>query len=464
MRTLSGLLLVAAACGGKSAPPKPPGPPAIAPEFGATRWIPAQPTYVFTAKSLHALEGAAAGIASADDVKAALAQATDAGVDVDGGVALFSEGLDPTVVVHLAAPDKTQKLFAPFAPAPCPNNICTHAFGDVSVSWSIDHDWLWVHVTLPGSPVGSDWFEHSHSPGAASWAEHWRFAMELAGKLRAGGGRLIGFVDPHGLLARLGPRAGAALACAKLVEPVQRIGFAFDGGLDHVDARVSFELGPASSEVQHALLPPPAGWATTFASAPIAVQDNVDLNAVVAWLAPCAAITGGDLSMLTSAGVRAGRIGLLSAIDPEHPLDGRGAVALDLANNKAIASVLDRVPMRRMLEHDRDFGSLHGHRISIPTKGSVDYFLDDHVALAAIGDGMLEQVVAGARPAGEPPLVALDLHPQVLPTSVWSGMLDTLGVPRFNALVAELSRWQDLHVGLSLDGSALVLQLAGNRK
>jgi hypothetical protein len=460
MRILIGLALIAAGCGGKSAPPKgPSGPAAIAPDFAATRWVPAQPTYVFALKSLHDLEGVAAGFASPDDVKAALGQATTMGIDVDGGVALFSEGLDPTLVVHLAAPDTTAKLLAGFASAPCVNGTCTRDVKFGTLTATIDHDWLWLHITHKGSTDTADWFAHSQAPSGATWADDWHFATGL----HEHASKLVGFVNAHAVLAKIAQRAEAAAACTQLVAPVQRVGFAFDGDLQHLDARVSIDLGTAAGGVARAIVPPPAGWDKAFSAAPFVFEDNVDFTAIAAWLQPCAALFGGDdLAELTGAGVRTARFGLLSA-DPDNPLKARGAVALDLTDRKTVGSLLDRIPMRKTFERDHDFGGLHGHRISIPTQGTVDYVLDDHVALAALGDGLLEQVVAGtAAPTSR--LFAIDVRPAAMPADAWKSLLEQVGVHDADVIATQLTRWQDAHAGVTLDHGALVFEVAGNRK
>src|SRR5207244_13555563 len=121
--------LILAACGHPAGTAHPPA--ATATGFSAARWVPAHPTYVLAARTVKAGQRAlrdtidALGTAldfDADDASRGLAMmlAVDPlspdpvagiGVDLDGGMAVFSEDVEPTIVVHLAAPDQIQAFF-----------------------------------------------------------------------------------------------------------------------------------------------------------------------------------------------------------------------------------------------------------------------------------------------------------------------------------------------------------------
>ena len=120
-------LAVSTACIGSCIGSRTVGGPAAAapafPEYAATRWIPARPSYVVAAKSFtnaqhavrdfadsfgmfvgvdargmsHALEGVISIDPLSPDPIAGL------GVDLAGGLAVFSEDVNPTFVFHLSA-------------------------------------------------------------------------------------------------------------------------------------------------------------------------------------------------------------------------------------------------------------------------------------------------------------------------------------------------------------------------
>ena len=123
---------LALACGGSrtsSAPAA--GPPAAARAYTATRWIPAKPTYALEARSARDAQRTIKDVVDSlgmivdldsSQVSAALRVllamdplAPDAlaamGIDLEGGIAVFSESIHPTFVVHLSAPEQTAAYF-----------------------------------------------------------------------------------------------------------------------------------------------------------------------------------------------------------------------------------------------------------------------------------------------------------------------------------------------------------------
>jgi hypothetical protein len=389
--------------------------------------------------------------------------ATKLGVDLDGGMAVFSDELEPTLVVHLTAPDATRAFFAKRTAQPATVDgaqvFTAHAFGHIDVAWAIDRDWLFVHV----APTGGDtaWFTRSHHPHAQGWDVNWGFATKLGEQLKTKAGKLLGFVDPRALIEKLGKRAGAALACARVVEPIQRVGLALDGDLHHVDVRAAFDVGAHAADVQRAVLPPPPGWNAAFDSAPVAVELNLDLDSFQDWLQPCADLVNIDLRDAHRDGVRAVRLALAS-VDPDATW-GSGALSADLRDTKPIMSLLDKIPMRSILEREHTFGSLRGHRVSIPTRGSIDYVVEPHDAIAAVGEGLLEKLVAGTPPA-QPAAIAIDVRPAAMPSAKWKWLLAQLDVKHPDRVVDQLTAWRDAHLGLAVEGQSLVLNLSGTRK
>jgi hypothetical protein len=489
MRTTALLLAVAACSGPAKAPKSPNVPPGVAPvpEILATRWVPSHPSYVFASAKLRdaqrvvrdALDslGIAAGIDAAvvgRQLEAMLAvdplgaePAAAVGVDVDAGIAIFSEDFDPTFVVHLASPEATAAFFDRERQRGMVSQSVlvdgVEVFGaqlatNVGVGWAIDHDWLWVHFALTG---GHDtaWFAHSHHhdpADAPAWTQDWAWA---SGQHR-GPATVLGFVHMKELLGKLAERAQGAMGCARLLEPVGRVAFALDGDLHHAAGRISLDLGPSARAVAASVLPPPPGWASVAAGAPLAFELNLDVDAVNAWISPCMQAFGVGSKALHAFGVRAAR-GVLLSLDPDEP-SGSGAVALDLAGNQFFAKELDRVPMRSHLESARTFGTHAGHHLKIPFAVEFDYLLEDHLGAIAMGDGVLAKAFTAptAGPQLPPPLLALDIAPPKLAARSWQWLLDKVaGTPP--GLVDQLMRWRDAHVAVRLDGDALVLEASG---
>jgi hypothetical protein len=122
MRALAIALVFVTACGGSGT--KPSG-PAGAPPFPAARWVPQKPTYVIAARSFRDAQsafrdvidiaGMALGIETADASRAlsfllsvdplSAEAVSGIGVDLEGGMVLFSEGVDPTFVLRLSSPE-----------------------------------------------------------------------------------------------------------------------------------------------------------------------------------------------------------------------------------------------------------------------------------------------------------------------------------------------------------------------
>jgi hypothetical protein len=109
-----------------------------------------------------------------------------------------------------------------------------------------------------------------------------------------------------------------------------------------------------------------------------------------------------------------------------------------------------------MIQRKRTFGPHQGYAISIPFGPTVEYVLDDHLALAGLGEGELAAVVGPAGARG--PLLAIDVSPPAMPHEAWSGLLGMVNL-RPDALL----RWRELHLALSLDGARLVLDASGSR-
>jgi hypothetical protein len=397
-------------------------------------------------------------------------------------VAVFSEAVSPTVVVHLTAPAATRKFldqlrtggFSARAEQASGVEVVTLSLpGALNASWAIDGEWLWLHLGLPAAPgQGAAWLSGSRRPGgpglaavaggaagdaaAANWIDSWEWAVSRGGQ----GERpaVAGFVDVRALLASLSPRISAAMACAQLLEPVSRLGAAFELSGDRVGGRLAVEIGAAAAGLQRAVLPAPAGFGAASARAPLAVQWNLDLAVVRGHLAPCAQALGVDLAPLDRYGVRTVRA-ILQRYDPGKPTASRGAVSMDLAHRTYASQLLDEIPGRSLIQRKRTFGPYQGYALSIPFGGpTIEYVLEDRRALAGLGEGVLAEVVGQG--SGAPgPILAVDVAPPAMSREAWAGLLRWID-RRPDALLA----WSELHLALGVDGAELVLDVSGRRR
>ncbi|MGE5183983.1 MAG: hypothetical protein ACM31C_18055 [Acidobacteriota bacterium] len=481
-------LVVLAACGGSAKAPKSPGNAAApVPGLAVSAFVPDRPSYLLAAPKLRdaqvGIRGAIDALGVPAGVDAQMASqalqglldvdplnadpAASIGIDVDGGVAIFSENLDPTIVVHLASPPATEAFFE----RERKRGMVTQSVivdgvevfdarlaPGVHVGWAVDHDWLFVHFQS-ADPRSTDWFQHAHHPTGATWAPDWQWAAAQ----HPGASSLLGFVKLRELVGRFAGHAQAMMACAKLVEPVARVGLSLDAAPGHVGGRIALDLGPTARDVASHALPPPPGWVATSANAAVALQLNVDADAVAAWVRPCVESFGGNLARIQQLGVRAARAMLLS-LDPDEAA-GTGAVAVDLDRSDFLARQLDKIPMRSHLESDRTFGAHRGHHLKIPFTAELDYVLEDKLGAVAMGDGVLAQIFApAAPPAAPPPLARLDVTPSRLSAKAWEWLLGRADIPAARTVADMLQRWRDGHISLGIEGDSLVLEASGNLK
>jgi hypothetical protein len=212
------------------------------------------------------------------------------------------------------------------------------------------------------------------------------------------------------------------------------------------------------------------------------VQWNLDLAAARSWIAPCLAAIGGPDAVPEDIGIRTARA-LVMDFDPDG-LSGAGAVALDLTSTAFIERQLDRIPLRKRLERAKTFGPYRGFSIAIPFRPPIEYVIDRRLALAAMGEGLLAQLVAPAPPAahaassassgraGAPPILAIDLAPPAMSAHAWEAVIHVVAEqqidgspgPAARRIAAHLMGWRDGHLAVTAEGGAIVLQVSGNRR
>ncbi|MEJ7603650.1 MAG: hypothetical protein WKG01_37530 [Kofleriaceae bacterium] len=473
-------------CGGSAA--KPTRPDIAAPgEYPGLRFVPARPTYAFAARSVREaqrgfgdladtfglpvdvdrvrLGGELRGMFGVDPLSPEAV--AEIGIDLDGGIAVFSAATDPTFVVHLAAPAETTAfLDRRRAQAPKTQSVVidgseifsARIAGSVGISWTVDRDWLWVHFAFGADPEDTSWFTARNQPATPSWTADWAWASGTTASPS-----VLGFVDVRALLGKLSSRIATARACVSLVEPVSRVAVAVEarsGG--RVAAKLALDVGPSSAALRKAILPAPEGFASVASGAPVSAQWNLDLTYALAALRPCMTAFGHDVAAIESYGIRSARIALRS-IEP-GALKGTGVVMADLASKRHVAGLLDQIPFRSRFEDKKQFGPFTGRHLSVPMVPDVDYVLTDQVAFAAIGDGLLARAVGSGKPVTGGPILAIDLVPGAMPAASWTYLLELAEVPRAARIVEGLARWRDLHFGATLDGSRLVVEASGNRR
>lgn len=509
VRALAIIWIFLTACGSKQ--PAPAGAPTAPTVFPAARWVPADPMYVVSAKTMrdaqHALRDLVdiAGLATgreASDVSSALtyllgvdALSADAiagiGVDLEGSLVAFSEDGNPTFVAHLSAPEamtafieslrergmRTQSVVVAGTEV-----FTSRLVADAHVSWAVDKDWLWVHFTF-GTPGGTEWFEHSRKPLAATWVDAWKWAQGLAaqapprvtGTLGAGQSpapSVVGFFKPQGALRTAAASIPAAIECLRKLEAVQRVGLATELDGKRIAATLAFELGATARGLGSDVMPLPPGWAGASANAPMAAQWNLDLRVAAAWAQGCMkkvddrgnTIGGGPdlVGGLDQYGVRSARA-FVHSFDPGEK-EGTGAVALDLSHATFFRGLLEQIPGRSTFERSRTFGMYKGKHVSVPFVGAGDYVLDDRIAIAAMGDGLLAKIGTGSPSAELPPIVSIDLRPPGMSAGVWEWIFAQLDAPNPRRIAERLLTWSDLHVGARIAGERVLVEASGNRR
>lgn len=464
------------------------------PAFAAARWVPANPTYLVTTRTVadaqHGLRdivdalGMMLGV-SASELSAELRHElgidpmsteglTALGIDVTGGFAMFSEQVSPTFVVRLAAPDQMRGFFEQRRS----DGMVTQSVivdgveiftvplsRHVQVSWAIADSWLWLHFSSElDHEDGPTWFTRSYRPGAPAWTASWEWAQRSAGD---GDAQLVGVGDLRRVVGALLAAERGGPQCARVLESVNRVAIALGGGDNQLAARVTLDLGAAAPRLAATALSAPEGWNTVTSNAPLAGEWNIDLERVVGWLGQCAELDddlGEDpAEWYRESGVRSARA-VIKSFDPDGK-SGSGAVALDLAHSRAFAGMLDEIPLRSTLERKATFGPHAGKSLSIPFSGlpTIEYVLTDKLALAGAGDGVLASLVGkgGTTPG---PLAAISIVPSRMSVESWTALFELADLPRARRAAELIQGWREAKLALTIEGTSLVVSASGTRR
>jgi len=467
-------------CGGKTGGGGGTAPGEVASVFPAARFVPAQPTYLVSARTFR--EGQAAFTQFLDmagmtlgfelsEASRELSQilgvdplSPDAvaaiGVDLDGSMALFSDDLNPTFVLHLDSADsmnsflegqrqrglRTQSVISDGVEV-----YSAKVGGGLHIGWAVEKDWLWVHFAIDGAD-GVGWFESSHQPDGAGWVDNWKWAAQKASAV-------AGVLDLQSLFAKIGRREREALACGKQFLAVKRVGMSVDIEPTKFGAALSIDLGGDAERLRAQTLAAPVGWSAASTNAPLAAQWNVDLPSATEWLEVC---TGDDdfRVAIGELGIRSFRA-FLFHLDIDDK-EAKGAVAADLSSARYMRELLDQIPGRSMAESNKTFGAYKGKHVSVPFFAKGDYVLTDSLAIAAMGDGVMQTIGSGN--GSPPPILAIDLRPQGMPAGTWQTIFGLLDADDPTRLAQRLLLWQELHLGAQLMGSSLVIDARGIRR
>lgn len=456
---------------GVDQPANAPTPPAV-PGYTATRFIPPDTTYVVTAASLRTFQDSVGGLIDGVSILP-LGSALhglpidpfdphtteDLSLDLDGGVALFSETLNPTLAVHLLNPKKTSAWLTRVLTGPSQQvgdvEMRTRDMGGFHVAGGVTNDgWLLMHFEVIGSD-NTEWLAHAIAGGQHLADDiHWAARSNKS---------VVAVANLEKLVAQLKPYAPSSLECVSLLAPVRRAGVELDLA-NGAAARVRLGL-TSTAGVTSMLHAGPAGWSSVVANSPVAVAWNVDLPAFDTWFAPCFRQLGDPgFDDIAKMGITAARFALRS-FNPKDKYAATGVVSLDVTSTKFITDQLDQIPARSFLEKKHTWGSYTGHSLSVPTVGSVDYVLTKNEAIIAKGSGLMDQVT-GQGTSAPATLVSLHLSPGSLTAGAWDGLVKLAGIDskQVSTLLALLAHFGEAHLTLSLDGNDLVLEAAGNRR
>ena len=310
-----------------------------------------------------------------------------------------------------------------------------------------------------GKGMGPEWFEHSHKAASAAWNSAWAWAKAHAGKAA-----VVGFAHAKDMVASAMGRVQGGVTCVRQLEAIDRVGFAFDVDGSKVGARLTFESGWRGAARSRAIccrrLPAGRAWPRRRRCR---LQWNLDLDAMTAWLEPCVRVATSDpdpFAGMKQFGVRTARAIVLSVDPGDKSWRGRGR---DGSGERHVPAERTSTRSSHFCERQDVRCRIAGTTCSIPFVAKLDYVFDDKLAIAAMGDGVMDRVAAGA-PGGVPPMFSVSVVPDGMPQDAWVWLLDQIDAPGPKHLVERLQSWAELHATAALDGSTLVVEVAGTHK
>jgi len=470
--------------------------------YPALRWVPADATFVVTTRHtsdavaiLRELGNVAGVLVDADlseledEMRRHLGfdplstdSLTEIGVDVNGGVAIFSQGLSPTFAIPLSDPAHIASLIEQLRAGGVAvevsreQGIDVYTFAgdrDVHLHWAIADRWLFVHVEITDEHEGElAWYRALRSADggfasgpdlAAAQARAVRPAAPAPRVIDPAGGAataappMLGVVKLAELRARLA-RLGAKRDCLDVGRATGRAFLA--AGADGKDTTAAIAVEVTGTGPADAIIAGPAGWARARGDAAMQAEWNVDLDKVGALIAPCDASTARDL---TSQGVLAVRA-FVQALDIKD-LSGRGAVFLAAHDNHLAEQALDNIPGLSLASRHRKVGAADVVDVSMPMIPSFSYAMTSTTTTAAVGEHLIDQVLGDGRAVRDATLAHVELHPWAFTPEVWDTLLEAAGAggkDRRARFVRRMRRWDLQRLDVSAASGAVIITAHGH--
>ncbi|HKE15872.1 MAG TPA: hypothetical protein VKB80_13440 [Kofleriaceae bacterium] len=481
-------------------------------DYPALRWVPAGASYVLAAgrvdQGVRAAReladlAAIAGGATADELDRWLrgelgaspldeADLAGAGIDLHASAALFAQAGFPTAALPVADAGRLRGFLARHRPAGDAaastrrgEAATSWSIGDWRLSWAMHGRWLFVHLGPRGE--GEGWLDRvvaapdaglAADPDLAAAADRGRRALgdRATRPPRAPG--LVGLVRAAALARDLAGWSGAPdglAGCARRASaaaPLLSWAADFSRGRGAVWAAI--DLAPAAARAlrAHIAPPPPPGYRAYRAAAAVAVDWSLELD----WLERVRARLACPLldqpirdPVREATGFRGPRAWHVAAtsIDPGD-LSGAGAAHVILADPGLIAAQLESIPGRSLFERSRRIAGQRVQVLSVPGLPTIAYRQAGEAFTLAVGDGVMEEVLAPAAPAprdGEAGLevARVAIAPPRLPAlgAIVDAALSALAGPpprpSGRIIAARLSRYDEAALSARLDGNSVAI-------
>jgi hypothetical protein len=408
-----------------------------------------------------------------------------AGIDVHASAALFAQDGFPTAALPVADPGRLRAFLDRHRPGRATSSrqgadaITSWSIGEWRLSWAAHGRWLFVHL---GPRAGDErWLDRVvAAPEGASLAADADLASALARARRALGHAerapgLLGAVSVDALARDLAAWPGAPdglAACARRASTAApHLSWAADFSRERGAGWAAIDLAPAAAAAlrAHVAPPPPPGYRAYRAGAALAVDWSLEVD----WLERVRARFACPLldqpirdPVREATGFRGPRAWHVAATSIDlDDLSGAGAAHLLLADPGLVSAQLESIPARSLFERSRRIAGQRVQVLSVPGLPTISYRQAGDEFTLAVGDGVMEEVLApGSPPGGAPDLevARVALQPPRLPAlgALIDAALSALGGSRARpgrAIAARLSRYDEVAVTARLDGDSVAI-------
>lgn len=466
-------LVALAGCGGTAKSTSLPR-PAIEADYGALRWVPPSSDFVLATRKLTPFIETLAGnlpqeVQGIVGDTGQLETWTKMGIDTAQGVAAFGSATDLTVVLPVGDEAALDALWSRIRPQ---LNVTSHSHRGYELfegsTLVIPGSWWWVRLdgwlVVRWSPRSTElqtvtWLDpllDAASKESYASSPNLKAALKLGQQTGGGLPDLLGAISPRLLLDATLPAELEGLRCTGLLSSLRDLHLAARVGAEGLRASFAVELAPAAAKSLRQLLAPSVspGMVSFRDSAGVYASIGIDLAATRAALseAGCSGLAAELAAPLASIGWSPPPRSLhLAAANVDFD-DYRGDVAIEasLRDKGFVNRLLNKVPMRSLLESTVRVAGQKAKVISVPGSPSVYYQLHKDRVVASATKKRLSTLVTRST-EGPEELVALGLRPEQL------GDLTRLA----NSLSPGLKLlWSQAE---AFRFSELLLQLKGNR-